>query len=184
MTGLRKTALIVAVMALAGTACSVDDGDPKAGAPEIADPLEVEQFDDDPCRLLSSVDLAAAGMSGFTVTPGPKTAAASGCDVSMDVRADNSFTVLLDHKNPEGLSAYYTQKSMWGDGLKRLPDIEGHPAVHAYLPGQPEEGRCQVAVGVRDDRALIVHAAYKDGDACEAGAKVATVAVKNLKAKQ
>ena len=132
--------------------------------PQVANPLIVSQFEQNPCGLLSASRASQILPSVRTrVSPG---ATANPICNWIDAK-QNSVSLGLIKGN--GLSDVYGQHSTGNAGyFDPISDIGGYPGTYASLSDDRSKGVCTLFVGVRNDEVLSVSASFVDGSANEA----------------
>lgn len=123
---------------------------PFAGAPKVDNPLDTSRYEQDPCASLSA-DRAQQELNLPPGKPMDNVALGVGCEwKNTDTRAYLHIVFVVG--DPRGLSPDFeiNQKGGW-DFFKKLPDIEGYPAIARDQPDDRSRGFCTVAVGVADD---------------------------------
>jgi hypothetical protein len=163
-----------------------DDAElPFAGAPAVNDPLNTEQFQQNPCQSLTTAqaqELVVVTGEPYDGTLGNACKWKSSDDrlAYVDVR------FLTD--DPRGLSALYQANE---DGayvyFDQLDPIEGYPAVTRGGTDGREGGRCTVVVGTSNEDAFEVvlrlsQANVGELDPCETAAMVAGMALQTMQA--
>lgn len=160
---------------------------PYAGAPAVEDPLDTEQFQQDPCRTLTS-----AHQNTLNVQQGEPHDGGLGKACEFRGRTDHRalIDVAFADKYPFGLSAVYkaNDDGKW-EFFTELPPIEGYPAVAYDGVDQRDTGGCVVDVGTSDKIAFEVSLQLSaknvgEKDPCATAAMVAGMVVATMKAAQ
>jgi uncharacterized protein DUF3558 len=163
-----------------GTAATL----PFSGAPKVANPLDVQKFEDDPCLALTPQQVQQV-----EVGPGKKTEEALGPECIWrkpeDVASINLY-FLRDSK--EGLSAFYRASDDGKyDKFEPVEDVSGFPAVVVGNEGDDARGVCYMYIGLSDELAVqlaVQQSSQKRGtvDPCEVTKAVSQLIVENMKA--
>jgi hypothetical protein len=163
-----------------------DEGDlPAHGAPKVANPLDTDRFQDDPCALLT----ASQAQDELNLPPTGKPegiALGKGCNwFNRDTRGEVTLGLLTG--NPNGLSAAY-EANQRGDYayFTELSPIDGYPAIASDVADRRSSGACIVDVGVTDELLLDVALSLSQNnvgtkDPCEVAAQVAGLALRTMK---
>jgi hypothetical protein len=161
---------------------------PYAGAPAVTDPLDTEQFQQDPCRALTT-----AQTDNFNVgSPGRLRDGGLGKACEFRGKADRGALVEIASldENPRGVSAVYGADE---DGklafFKPLDPIEGYPAVAYGVLDDRANGECSVVIGTSDEIAfeVVLRLSTKNigkKEPCETAAMVAGEVLQTMKAAQ
>jgi hypothetical protein len=161
---------------------------PHSGAPKVANPLPAPVFAGDPCTdaLTPEQVKLALGVN----TPGTAGQSPLGRKCTWRNQANGSSAVVsYDTRTNEGLSGSYRNIKPHATIWRELPLIQGFPAVAAVTPdGGPPDEFCQVSVGLADNLAVDISVLLSDtkkgtADPCEGAARVADMAVTNLRQK-
>lgn len=163
------------------------DGDelPFAGAPAVNDPLDTEQFQQDPCRALTP-----AQAQELVVVAGEPYDGALG-DACKWKSSDDRLAyvdVRFLTEDPRGLSALYSANEAGGYAyFDELEAIEGYPAVTRDGTDGRDDGRCTVVVGTSNEDAFEVVLRLSQVnvgklDPCDTAAMVAGMALRTMKA--
>lgn len=131
-----------------------------AGAvPTIENPLDTSAFHREPCRVLTAEDLLALGMATGTGEPEPEAALGPGCRWSDRFTGPSDSSIDVTFADGGGLAETYARRDTFSY-FRELPPVHGRPTVAAGTTtggGPPEtEGTCAVAVGVSQDRSVLV----------------------------
>lgn len=133
------------------------NGVPRDGAPPVPEPINnIARWQESPCDLLSSAQLARHGFNPHRTTPtddgGP------GCHYSLLGVIEVRTTIFADI--PGGLTRLYAERSEF-KLFEPIEPLKTHPAVMADLDDQRKNGRCVIFVGLTDELAYrtIVEAA-------------------------
>jgi hypothetical protein len=167
---------------------SSNSGSPTAASssgqavPQVANPLTVSQFEQNPCGLLTTAQANQILPSVRTrVSPGASTnPICSWIDAKQ-----NSVGLGLVKGN--GLSDAYGQRAPGDPGyFEPIPSVAGYPGVYASVSDDRSQGGCTVIVGVRNDEVLTASTAFVDGSAnetnpCPLALKTAELGVATLK---
>lgn len=165
-----------------------EDDLPVAGAPAVEDPLDTEQFQQDPCRALTTTQTNALNVG----SPGLLRDGGLGKACEFRGRADRGALVEIASldENPRGVSAVYEAHD---DGklafFEPKDPVEGHPAVAYGVLDYRKDGECSVVIGTSDEIAfeIVLHLSAKNvgkKDPCETAAMVAGMVVETMKAAQ
>ncbi|MFC4858166.1 DUF3558 domain-containing protein [Actinophytocola glycyrrhizae] len=161
---------------------------PYAGAPAVADPLDTELFQRDPCQALASDQAGTLELR----YPGTLRDSSLGKACEFRVRADRLALVEIASldRNPYGVSAIYQAEK---DGklafFEPLEPIGGYPAVAYGALDERDAGACSVVIGTSDEIAFEVALQQSAGnvgkkDPCETGSMVAEMVLETMKAAQ
>ncbi|WP_459717038.1 DUF3558 domain-containing protein [Actinophytocola sp. KF-1] len=165
-----------------------EDALPYAGAPAVRDPLDTEQFQQDPCRALTTTQTDALNVG----SPGLLRDGGLGMACEFRGRADRGALVevaSLD-ENPRGVSAIYRAEE---DGklafFEPMDPVEGYPAVAYGVLDYRKDGECSVVIGTSDEIAfeIVLHLSSKNvgkKDPCDTAAMVAGKVLQTMKAAQ
>jgi uncharacterized protein DUF3558 len=157
---------------------------PFAGAPKVAEPLDVSRFVADPCLALSSSQVAQ-----LKVGQGKKSQGNLGpvCDWR-NVTAGSDVNVEFLSDSREGLSAVYRAHDEGKfEMFEPAPEVSGLPAVYTAKEGEKSLGMCFVYIGLSDELALqlgTTQSLAKQGssDPCDATKAVAQLVLQTMKA--
>ncbi|GAA1030588.1 MULTISPECIES: DUF3558 domain-containing protein [Amycolatopsis] len=154
------------------------------GAPKVSQPItNTSGFEADPCSAIPAAAVESAGgkvdRTKVENSATDKTCAwvfATGGNVSGALVTGNTHGldgVYIQHRN--GAITYF----------KPQPAVQGYPAV-VYDRGQPAPGRCNLAVGIRDDLTYTVVTQLRQespsySDPCTLATKLAAAAVSHMK---
>lgn len=204
----RSAALAGSILAACLVAgCSDDDGgtpgtlppassQPASGGhpevPKVANPLNVDPFLGDPCRLVSPEALAGIGAMKPGVpdvdSPEAKELIGPSCDWAPQsagpdfsvaihtVARDRGGQGLVDlYKNVEGGLGGFIEKT-------DVPGYPGYPAVYSDRTDNRAGGDCPMTIGVADNLtiAITMHDDANPANACPAAQKVATAVLDTL----
>jgi hypothetical protein len=152
------------------------------GAPKVATPLDTTKWQSNPCAALTPNQLAALGVTQQgKLTPDPTGGV---CDWSpqLDAHYGLGFNAQFDPGEARGLANDYE----FAQGtLRRLPDIEGQPAV--TQPAQNTDGSCTIYVGATDTVDYVTTVLISTGlphydDPCSVATQVAEDATVTMRA--
>lgn len=171
-----------------GTTTAEADELPYAGAPSVNEPLDSEQFQQDPCRALTASQADALNLQ----FPGKLDDGSLGNTCEFRVRTDRLALVEIASldKNPFGVSAVYQAEE---DGklevFEPLEPIDGYPVVAYGALDRRDKGACSVVLGVSDEIAFEIalqqsHRNIGKKDPCETAAMVAGKVLQTMKAGQ
>jgi hypothetical protein len=165
---------------------SPDDNDlPFAGAPAVNDPLDTQQFQQNPCQVLTE-----AQTQELVVVAGEPHDAPLGNACEWKSPDDRLAAVDVEFLNedPRGLSALYDANEKGGYVyFDELEPIEGYPAVARDGVDDRPMGKCTVVVGTSNKEAFAVilrlsHANVGKKDPCDTAAMIAGMALRTMKA--
>ena len=161
---------------------------PYAGAPEVEDPLDTTQFQQDPCHTLTSAQADKLNVK----FPGEPDEGPLGNTCGFRGRSDER--ALVDVRSLDryayGLSAtYQAEKDGKWAHFAELNPIEGYPAVAYDAVDQRNTGACVVDVGTSDEVAFEISLQLSTdnvgkNDPCESAAMVAGMVLETMKAAQ
>ncbi|TDV50715.1 DUF3558 domain-containing protein [Actinophytocola oryzae] len=160
------------------------DGDlPTDGAPEVADPLDVSRFEQNPCEALTAEQTRTLNIPA---TGEPlDDAVGKGCAWE-NTETHGAANIRFSSEDERGLSSVYREArgSAWAY-FEQIGDIEGHPAV-AFDPDTKEpRDDCTVAVGVSDQLVFGVRVDLSDDNIdkknpCDVTAQVASMMMRTM----
>jgi uncharacterized protein DUF3558 len=157
---------------------------PSHGAPRVENPLDVGEFEKDPCKSLSSQQAEDLGVPESESEDGSY---GNGCRWSASEPGKGQVSMSFFTDVGRGLSAPYEENENGDFKLfKELPKIEGYPAVAYDTVDENPTEICAIAVGVSDHLAFDVHlrlSAKNVGqlDPCDKAAMVVEMMLKNMK---
>ncbi|WP_116049548.1 DUF3558 domain-containing protein [Amycolatopsis palatopharyngis] len=163
------------------------------GAPTVENPLDTSSIDTKPCDVAKPEQMEQLpGTVGESKTE--DTAAKSkSCAWLFDDEDQFSLGSVTAGTNLEvganGLRTYYKAQAQGTlTVFEELPPVKGYPAV-AYEQGGEREGKCAMAVGVRDDRVYSLTVSLRKdhpnySEPCTIGAKIAGFAIEYLQGRQ
>ena len=166
------------------TSESAGDNLPSNGAPKVEDPVDADEYEQDPCKALTSqqaqeLNVANSERDEEHETFGPA------CRWNSP-ESDGSLAITFFTKDSEGLSSVYKQNDN-GDFafFEEVSDIEGYPAVAYDTKDSKPATICAVSVGLSDQLAFDarVHLSTENigkKDPCDTAAMVAGLVMKNL----
>lgn len=165
-----------------GSAPADEEKLPHSGAPNVADPLDISRYVDDPCLALTADQAEQLSLPH----PGEpdETPLGKACSwVNRDSFLSLDLSIL--NENPTGLSSFYHANDHGKyEFFEPLPPIEGFPAVAYDVLDERDSGRCPIAVGVAND--LAFEAALQLGtndtkDACTEGTAAVALVLRTMK---
>ncbi|WP_037808964.1 MULTISPECIES: DUF3558 domain-containing protein [unclassified Amycolatopsis] len=154
------------------------------GAPKVEQPItNTSGFETDPCSVIPTASVESAG-GKVDRTKVENSSTDKTC--AWVFTSGGNFSGSLVTGNTHGLDGVYMQhRSGVITYFKPQPAIQGYPAV-VYDRGQPAPGRCNLAVGIRDDLTYTVvtqlmreSPAY--ADPCALATKLAGAAISHMK---
>lgn len=162
------------------------DGDdlPSHGAPKVENPLDVSEFEEEPCKSLTQQQ--AQDLNVPESQP-DENQFGKLCRWGSPEILSGNLTVGFMSEVKRGLSSVYEENEK--DRLKyfeKLPKIEGYPAV-AWDTGHADPlGTCAVSVGVADELSFVIILQLSDAnvghkDPCDTAATVASLVLQNMK---
>lgn len=162
------------------TEASSDDL-PSDGAPKVENPLDVSQFEQSPCDVLTAEDANTLNV--------PATGRQDGDSSGESCYWNNpetrgSLSVSFLSSEDRGLSAVYARKGKYAY-FEPIDDVEGHPGV-AFNPDKDEPTiDCGVMVGVTDQLVFMTRVALSEGNVgrrkpCDAAAQAAGMMMKTM----
>lgn len=161
---------------------------PHSGAPPVRDPLPESVLTGNPCEdALTAAQVKAALGKAVVGEPG-RIAAGSTCEWQRAEKG-SSVGISYDTATHQGLSAVYANTRPKSVVWRRLPPIQGFPAVaHVTTVGGPPDQFCYVSVGLADDLSVDIGATLgfaKDGEVnpCDVTAQIADMVVTTLRKK-
>lgn len=202
----RPTLVLLATAALLTSACSDSDKGtpppqpvsstagaeaslPKAGAPNVAQPLDTASAEADPCSLVTNDQIQS--LAGGAVERARVDDLSTG-KVCAWVLANRLGVISAGMNTGErdGLSHLYALNAQ-GSGLttfKPSKPVDGYPTV-VFANGGERSYVCNLAVGVRNDLMYTIIATPDTGsphrdDPCGMATKLAGFAIQHLKATQ
>jgi hypothetical protein len=164
---------------------SGEDDLPSNGAPKVENPIDVSEFEQQPCRMLTDEQVRQAGL----VPPGApgEGAYAPACDWRNRESGANLNTQFGDPSR-RGLSAGYAANEAGKFDLwLELDPVDGFPAVAFGLRDLRQSGECTIMVGTSDEVTFqlsveLSEAKRGKADPCEAAAQVAALSLQTMKA--
>ncbi len=121
---------------------------PSDGAPGVEDPMDVTQFEQDPCRALTAAQ--ARELNVPTTGKATEIAFGKGC-TWMNTDSGGQTTIQFFSSDERGLSSIYREaKGSDFEYFEPIDDIEGYPAVEYNIDEENPDTDCTVAVGVTD----------------------------------
>lgn len=169
-------------------ATSADGSLPHSGAPSVAQPIDTQRWQADPCSVITAQQFSSIGLDDVDAEPNPNAMAGPTCDwyPADATLAGFGGGFVTAHPPTEGLSRIYERHKLGEYKVwQELEPIAGHPAVRADTKDESGQGMCGLAVGVRDDLVYSVLITDEDKeitkDPCAFAQKVATLAVETMK---
>lgn len=161
---------------------------PYAGAPAVTEPLDTEQFQQDPCRALTTTQANDLNVG----SPGMLRDGGLGKACEFRGKSDRGALVEIASmdENPYGVSAMYQahedEKLAF---FEPLEPVEGYPAVAYGVLDYRKDGECSVVTGTSDEIAfeIVLRLSAKNvgkKDPCDTAAMVAGMVVQTMKAAQ
>jgi hypothetical protein len=160
-------------------------GLPSDGAPNVAEPLtNASALESDPCSAATSAQIESLG--GKVESAAPEDLSTGRQCVWTYTGEYGTISAGLVAANKQGLSSLYASSK---DGslttFKPQPPINGYPAV-VYAQGGEGDGRCTLAVGMRNDLTYTIDALLDTSNPnrsnpCSIATKVAQFAIQHLK---
>lgn len=149
-------------------------------APQVANPLDVSKFEQNPCGLLTAAQ--AAQVAQLTKTDGGTGGSSPICGW-----ADDSYnSISFGFVRGGGLSDVYRTQDSQSGYFKVAPDVAGYPAVFSGTTDDRSKGGCQLGIGVSNSEVLTVDSSFTTssphyGDPCSVTQQAAEVAIATLK---
>ncbi|MFD2417971.1 DUF3558 domain-containing protein [Amycolatopsis pigmentata] len=165
----------------ASTAASAGSPGGNSGAPHVSAPLNVDRINANPCDALSADQIDRLGMVG----PGRPSRDSIGtmCQWTSASYKTNTMSISLITANDLGLGNIYNKKSE--QAYFEPTTIDGYPAVYASQPDDRSTGDCVLAVGLTDQRMVLVQAQLGDGlnrsNPCPVNERTAKAMIEHLK---
>ncbi|WP_243859430.1 DUF3558 domain-containing protein [Amycolatopsis arida] len=163
------------------------DGDaPQHGAPLVANPLNTAQVEAAPCDFVPKEQLEAVGLQVESLRSDSAAQRSTTCDIFLD-RTSSISAGLNSEDFAGGLDTLYEKHAQGKIPLfTPVPEIAGYPAVVYRTTAPKSDGRCSLAVGVRNDQQYLFIGIIDPGsphyaNPCGAVTKVAELAVQRLK---
>lgn len=185
----------VAALGIVVTGCSSGAGTPTPanptttttnsanlnGAPRVANPLNTEKMQSNPC---GSVSTAALRQLDIGTSAKPGNVGGPTCDWGSDSDPNVGGATISYLTSASGLSTVYGQKSTYAL-FQVLPPIDGYPAVIAAQSDERSTGNCDVTVGVSDklamDVAVTVNSGPQKTDPCTPAETLAADAISTIR---
>lgn len=157
---------------------------PHHGAPKVPKPVDISEFEKEPCSALTKDQLHTLGIDG-SGDPEADHGTGAACDWGTTVHhgAAASITYI---PNPGGLSDLYAINKQQPDKyavFKPSPPVNGFPSVLQHVDANEQEnGICNYLVGM-NDRSAVAVAVHEDpgGDPCDDAKTVAAGITKTMK---
>jgi hypothetical protein len=160
-----------------------DEALPSDGAPKVENPLDVTQFEEKPCDVLTPEDAQELNL--------PATGEQRGDSLGQTCYWRNSETrgflaVSFFSGDERGLSSIYREaKGSDFPFFEPIADIEGHPAVAYNVDEEEPRVNCVVALGLSDQLAFTVsvdlsEANIGEKDPCKTSADIAGMLMKTM----
>jgi hypothetical protein len=163
------------------------------GEPKVTDALDTSSIDTMPCDVATPEQIATLPGTVRDSFSEDTAAKSRSCAWLFDDESGFSIGTVTAGTNMEdgnnGLRTYYQAEAKGQlTVFKELPPVKGYPAV-AYEQGGEREGKCSMAVGLRDDVVYTASARLTEdhpnySDPCTVGATVAGFAIDYLKGQQ
>ena len=151
-------------------------------APKVPNPLNVSEFEQDPCAVLSPAQ--ANQVAGWTTSSKADGNVAPIC-TWMD-SDHNRLTIGFIPGNGGLTTSYKNQDNKYGY-FAVAPAIGGYPAVYSGPADDRNDGGCLVAVGVSDDEVYTTSVSFRKNlsphypDPCPIAVQTAEAAMTTLK---
>lgn len=153
-----------------------------SAAPQVANPLEVSKFEQNPCGLLSAAQASQLFIVARTVvSPGATSTPICGWENATHDDID------LGLVRGNGLSDAYGQHSPGDPGyFIPITSVGGYPGIYGSVSDNRDKGVCTILVGVRNDEVLTASSGFNIGspnraNPCPVVLKAAELAVATLK---
>lgn len=145
-------------------------------SPQVTNPLDAGDFEDDPCASLTESQRRNLGLHSGTALD-------QSDGISCEFRDPDDANLLLAYvfysSRSSGLDFLYGMNEGGAWSYWKTTEIDGYPAVAYTVPETPEH--CNIAVGIADS--LYISASAGD-DGCPAAEKVAAAVLSTIKADQ
>ncbi|SFA78664.1 Protein of unknown function [Amycolatopsis marina] len=163
------------------------------GTPTVENPLDTSSIDAKPCDVATPEQMNQLPGTVSESKTEDTALKSQSCAWFFDDEDQFSLGTVRAGTNLEGgangLRTYYKAQAQGTlTVFKELPPVQGYPAV-AYEQGGEREGKCAMAVGVRDDRAYTLTVSLRKdhpnySDPCTIGTKISEFAIEYLQGKQ
>lgn len=167
------------------TAPTEQSDGPSDGAPDVADPIDVSQFQEDPCQAFTAEQLGT-----LAVNPDGESSAEPSGKACRWRHPDGRGSVQLTFldQNDRGIGGVYAGEAR-GEWVffEEMPPLDGgYPVVSFGKLDDRDTGRCAVAVGVSNQVAFLLHLAQSAANVgaeepCEVASRVAGMALETMK---
>ncbi|WP_116202498.1 DUF3558 domain-containing protein [Amycolatopsis circi] len=196
MTKTSIRAAATAILLLTLTACTSNPGSPAPSTPstslatssaapdvpQVANPLDVAKYEQNPCTLLTQAQAKQVIESVRTTTD-----AGAGAPICSWYGPDNSSVGIGFVPNGGGLASAYQYKDSSSGYFEKAPDTDGYPTVLSGPTDDRKKGGCQAIVGVKNDETFTSSVILRQSsphysDPCALAITAATAAIKTIKA--
>lgn len=157
---------------------------PTNGAPRVEKPLDVSEYEEDPCKVLTAQQ--AQDLNAPESERDEDEVFGPACRWRSSEVSGDSFSAVFFTEDGTGLSSVYRDnENGYLAYFAELPDIEGHPAVAYDTKDAAPTVICYANIGLSDQLAFSVRASLGESagtvDPCQAAATVAGMMMKNMK---
>lgn len=155
---------------------------PHSGAPAVTKPLVTDEFEPEPCTILSkkdldSLDVKVTGTSEDQNPPGPT------CRYRRDDALSWGLAITIITADNEGLSRLYQNERIDPAGyFHEVSSVSGYPGVLTGLIDSRDAGDCDLIVGIRDDRTIqVILSGTSSKDPCGLATQIGELAIDRMK---
>jgi hypothetical protein len=151
---------------------------PEGAAPEVPEPLDVDELLDDPCEALATEQLDRIGVA----EPGKMELDGDDAECRWHLTTSELHVVSLSpvESKRAGLSDVYGGKQF--NAYFEPTEIDGYPAVYTSALDQRSSGNCELWVGVTDELAVDITTNFLETEPCPVAEQLATAMIEHARA--
>ncbi|MFD4675200.1 DUF3558 domain-containing protein [Lentzea sp. NPDC058450] len=124
-----------------------------AGAPKISNPIDVKVAEGDPCGVVTAAQLQTFGLPGVAGSLNT-TSAGAGCSWPGTFTDAEMSPGMIISPAGTGLESLYAKKDSTYPVFEPL-EVQGYPAAIAMVVDNRKKGKCELFVGVSEDRVIM-----------------------------